>query len=144
MQPLLLDGRSLANKIEEELKKRVEIIKVKTGKTPILATILVGNDPASETYVRMKSNACERVGLQSLKINLPENSTTKELTSKINELNENNDVRGILLQHPVPPNIDETHCFNQISLDKDVDGVTASGFGKMSLKEKAFGSATPI
>lgn len=143
MQPLLLDGKSLAKKIEEDLKKRVDIIKQKSGKIPILATILVGNEPSSVTYVRMKSNACERIGMQSLKINLPENSTTKDLISTINELNENNDVRGILLQHPVPKHIDETACFNQISLEKDVDGVTSLGFGKMALKEKAFGSATP-
>ena len=71
MQPLLLDGKALANKIEEELKQRVGKIKQKSSKTPILATILVGNDPASETYVKMKGNACERVGMQSLKITLP-------------------------------------------------------------------------
>lgn len=144
MQPLLLDGKTLAKKIEEELKQRVEKIKQKTGKAPILATILVGNDPASEIYVRMKGNACERVGMQSLKINLPENSTTEDVILKIIELNKNNDVRGILLQHPVPAQIDEPACFNSIALNKDVDGVTALGFGKMSLKEKAFGSATPI
>lgn len=144
MQPLLLDGKALSKKIEKELKQKVEKIKQKSGKTPILATILVGNDPASETYVRMKGNACERVGMQSLKINLPESSTTNDVISEINKLNKNNDVRGILLQHPVPAQIDEPACFNSIALDKDVDGVTALGFGKMALKEKAFGSATPI
>jgi methylenetetrahydrofolate dehydrogenase (NADP+) / methenyltetrahydrofolate cyclohydrolase len=144
MLPLLLDGKALAKKTEEKLKQRVEKIKQQSGKTPILATILVGNDPASETYVKMKGNACERVGMQSLKITLPESSTTEEVISKINELNEKDDVRGILLQHPVPAQIDEPACFNSIALDKDVDGVTSLGFGKMALKEKAFGSATPI
>lgn len=89
----------------------------------MLATILVGEDPASVTYVRMKGNACERVGIKSLKVELPGETTTEELVANIRELNDNPDVTGILLQHPVPSHIDEQKCFNTISLEKDVDGV---------------------
>ncbi len=144
MTALVLDGKTLSKKIEEDLIPRVEKIKQKmNGRMPILATILVGNDPSSATYVKMKGNACERVGMQSLKVILPQETTTEELLGKIDELNANPDVHGILLQHPVPGQIDERACFDRIAIQKDVDGVTALGFGKMSLGEPAFGSATP-
>ncbi len=140
---LVLDGKALAKKIEEDLSNRVDNLKQKTGRTPILATILVGDDPASATYVRMKGNACKRVGMDSMKVELPSATTTEELKAKIDELNANPDVHGILLQHPVPSHIDERACFEQIDLDKDVDGVTCLGFGRMSMGESAFGSCTP-
>jgi len=140
---LVLDGKALAKKIEANLSARVENLKQKTGRTPILATILVGDDPASATYVRMKGNACKRVGMDSMKVEMPSATTTEELKAKIDELNHNPDVHGILLQHPVPSHIDERACFEQIDLDKDVDGVTCLGFGRMSMGEAAFGSCTP-
>lgn len=140
---LVLDGKALAEQIEQQLRGRVDTIKQKTGRTPILATILVGADPASATYVRMKGNACKRVGMNSLKVELPASTTTKELQAKIQELNDTQDIHGILLQHPVPSHIDERACFEQISLAKDVDGVTCLGFGRMSMGEPAFGSCTP-
>ncbi len=144
MSPLVLDGKTLAKKLEVELAERVEAIKQRSnGRIPILATILVGNDPSSATYVRMKGNACERVGMRSLKVILPEETTTSLLLNKIDELNENPDVHGILLQHPVPGQIDERKCFDRIAIEKDVDGVTALGFGRMALGEPAYGSATP-
>jgi methylenetetrahydrofolate dehydrogenase (NADP+) / methenyltetrahydrofolate cyclohydrolase len=144
MPAIVLDGKTLARQIEEELKVRVEQVKQLTGgRTPILATILVGDDPASATYVKMKGNACERVGMQSLKVILPQATTTAELLAKIDELNANPDVHGILLQHPAPAQIDERACFDRIAIHKDVDGVTSLGFGRMALGEKAFGSATP-
>ncbi len=139
----LLDGRALAKETELALTLRVQQLKNKTGQTPILATILVGADPASATYVRMKGQACERVGMQSLKIEMSENTTTAQLLDKIQELNGNPQVHGILLQHPVPSQIDERACFDAIALDKDVDGVTCLGFGRMSMGEAAYGSATP-
>jgi methylenetetrahydrofolate dehydrogenase (NADP+)/methenyltetrahydrofolate cyclohydrolase len=108
-----------------------------------LATILVGDDPASATYVKMKGNACQRVGMDSLRIELPSTTTTEELLAEINRLNTNPDVHGILLQHPVPAQIDERACFDAIDLGKDVDGVTCLGFGRMSMGEAAYGSATP-
>ncbi|MGH1487004.1 MAG: bifunctional methylenetetrahydrofolate dehydrogenase/methenyltetrahydrofolate cyclohydrolase FolD [Cellvibrionaceae bacterium] len=144
MSALLLDGKLLAKKTETELTERVSALKGRSnGRTPILATILVGDDPASATYVNMKGNACARIGMESLKVELPSSTTTEELLSKINELNNNDDVHGILLQHPVPSQIDERACFDAIALAKDVDGVTCLGFGRMSMGEEAYGCATP-
>lgn len=140
---LIMDGKSVAKETEEALKKRVEKIKQERGYVPTLATILVGNDPASATYVKMKGNACERVGMKSLKVELPETTSTEELLDKIRDLNSNTEVSGILLQHPVPSQIDERKCFDVIDISKDVDGVTCLGFGNMSMGEKAFGSCTP-
>lgn len=139
----VLDGKALSKKIEQELHKRVETIKQKTGRTPSLATILVGDDPASATYVRMKGNACKRVGMDSIRVEMPSSTTTEQLMAKIDELNHNPDVHGILLQHPVPDHIDERACFEHIDLAKDVDGVTSLGFGRMSMQQPAFGSCTP-
>ena len=144
MAGMILDGKSLSLELESELSLRVEKIKEKAGgRAPILATILVGDDPASATYVKMKGNACKRVGMESLRVVLPESTTTEELLSKIDELNANPEVQGILLQHPVPSSIDERSCFERIALSKDVDGVTMLGFGRMAMNEPAFGSATP-
>ena len=144
MTGILLDGKALARQMESELAVRVQqLIGQSNGKVPILATILVGEDPASATYVRMKGNACKRVGMESLRVALPQTTTTDELLREIDRLNADPDVRGILLQHPVPPQIDERRCFDRISIEKDVDGVTALGFGKMVMGEAAYGSATP-
>ncbi len=140
---MILDGKALAKSIEGELSARVATLKAKTGRTPILATILVGDDPASATYVRMKGNACKRVGMDSIRVEMPSQTTTEELLAKIDELNANPDVHGILLQHPVPAQIDERACFDRIALEKDVDGVTCLGFGRMAMGEMAYGSCTP-
>ena len=140
---IILDGKILAQSTEKELAERVLKINNEKGFVPILATILVGSDPASETYVKMKGNACERVGMKSLKVELNEKTTTEELLVKIGELNDNPEVHGILLQHPVPDQIDERLCFDAIDIAKDVDGVTSLGFGKMAMNEPAFGSCTP-
>ena len=138
-----MDGKRLALSSEEELKMRVAALLEKKNFVPILATILVGSDPASATYVKMKGNACERIGMKSIKVELGSDTTTEELLSKIGELNSNPEVHGILLQHPVPDQIDERLCFDAIDIKKDVDGVTCLGFGNMSMGEKAFGSCTP-
>lgn len=144
MSALVLDGKALAEQTERELSERVASLKEKSGgKPPILATILVGDDPASATYVRMKGNACKRIGMESLAIELPADTSTEQLLTKIDELNNNPDVHGILLQHPVPGQIDERACFDAISLAKDVDGVTCLGFGRMAMGEQAYGCATP-
>ena len=144
MSSILLDGKSLAQQSEAEISQRVDALKARhNGQAPILATILVGGDPASATYVRMKQNACKRVGMASMAIELGEDTTTEELLAKITELNDNPNCHGILLQHPVPPQIDERLCFDQIALNKDVDGVTCQGFGRMAMSEPAYGSATP-
>jgi len=144
MAGTVLDGKSLSQAMEAELAIRVLKLKERTGgKAPILATILVGDDPASATYVKMKGSACRRVGMESLKVVMPQATTTVALLAKIDELNANPDVQGILLQHPVPKQIDERSCFERIELSKDVDGVTMLGFGRMAMGERAFGSATP-
>lgn len=139
----ILDGKAFANEMEQSLGQRVALLKQKTGKTPILATILVGDDPASATYVKMKGNACQRVGMDSIKVELPKETTTEQLLAKIAELNNNPNVHGILLQHPVPSQIDERACFDAIDIKKDVDGVTCLGFGNMAMGETAYGSCTP-
>lgn len=144
MTALLLDGKALAASWEEQLSQRVQSLKDKSGgKTPILATILVGADPASATYVKMKGNACRRIGMDSLAVEMSAETTTEQLLEKINTLNNDSNVHGILLQHPTPPQIDERACFDAIALGKDVDGVTCLGFGRMAMGEDAYGCATP-
>ena len=144
MQQLVLNGKELSRKIEEELKVKLQKIKKESGKEATLATIIVGNNPASQMYVKMKANACERVGLRSLKVEMKEETTTEELLKVIETLNTDENVDGILLQHPVPKQIDERVCFNAISPKKDVDGVTSAGFGAMTMGEEAYVSATPF
>jgi methylenetetrahydrofolate dehydrogenase (NADP+)/methenyltetrahydrofolate cyclohydrolase len=144
MSGLVLDGKALAQSNEQALSGRVTTIKSKmAGRSPVLATILVGDDPASATYVKMKGNACARVGMESLRVVLGQSTTTEELLQEIDKLNADSDVHGILLQHPVPEQIDERACFDRIALDKDVDGVTTWGFGRLAMGERAYGSATP-
>ncbi len=143
MAALILDGKALAKQNEEALSVRVAKLKEKTGKTPILATILVGDDPASATYVKMKGNACARVGMDSIRVIMPQDTTTEQLLAKIAELNADPNVHGILLQHPVPRQIDERAAFEAIDARKDVDGVTCLGFGRMAMGEEAYGCATP-
>ena len=140
---ILLDGSKVALETEEKLTERVKALKEKKGFVPILATILVGDDPASATYVKMKGNACERIGMKSIKVELPSSTSTEDLLIEIDKLNANQEVHGILLQHPVPEQIDERLCFDAIDAKKDVDGVTSLGFGRMSMGEEAFGSCTP-
>ena len=144
MTAIVLDGRQLAKENEAQFATRVEALKQRgDGVTPILATILVGEDPASATYVNMKGNACRRIGMDSVKVELPSSTTTEQLLTHILRLNDDGNVHGILLQHPVPSHIDERACFDAIDLSKDVDGVTCLGFGRMSMGEKAYGCATP-
>ena len=142
MAAQILDGKKLASDSEKEILESVSILKEK-GIIPTLATILVGDDPASETYVRMKQETCKRVGMESLAINLPKETSTEELLLKIDELNNDKKIHGILLQHPVPNQINERECFERISIEKDVDGVSCLGFGRMSMGLSAYGSCTP-
>ena len=142
MSAILLDGKELSRISEQSIKKKVQELSSKNIK-PTLATILVGNDPASETYVKMKRNTCARVGMESIAIELSEDTTTEELLEKIRSLNNDVNVHGILLQHPVPSQIDERLCFDEIDINKDVDGVTCLGFGNMSMGLDAYGSCTP-
>ena len=142
MAALILDGKEFSKISENTIKEKVEELS-KKNITPSLATILVGNDPASETYVKMKRNTCARVGMKSIAVELSENTSTEKLLSTIQSLNNDQNIHGILLQHPVPSQIDERLCFNAIDIKKDVDGVTCLGFGNMSMGIDAYGSCTP-
>ena len=142
MKPIVLDGKVLAADTESNLIDRVQNLQ-NNGISPCLATVLVGDDPASSTYVKMKQNTCKRLGIKSLAVELASNTSTEELLKKISELNSDHLVHGILLQHPVPKQIDERKCFNHIDVAKDVDGVTTMGFGNMTMGVAAYGSCTP-
>lgn len=139
---LILDGNVVANAVKDDLKGRISALKEK-GVTPCLATILVGDDPSSATYVRMKGNACAKLGIESRKIHLKKETTTEELLETINRLNKDKDVHGILLQHPVPSQIDERQAFEAIDIEKDVDGVTSFGYGQTALGFGKYPSCTP-
>lgn len=141
---MILDGKTLAKENEERLKKEIEELKEKYGSVPTLATILVGDNPASITYVRMKENACKRVGIDSIHVEFKDDVDEETLVNKIKELNDNPKVDGILLQHPIPKHIDEGRCFDSIGVDKDVDGVNSASFGAFSNGKRAFKSATPL
>ena len=142
MSAIVLDGKKLSEISENLIKEKVEKLSLQNV-IPTLATILVGSDPASETYVKMKRNTCARVGMKSIAVEMPDTTSTEELLFKIQELNNDEKVHGILLQHPVPSQIDERLCFDAIDIRKDVDGVTCLGFGNMSMGIDAYGSCTP-
>ncbi len=143
MEPILLDGRKTAAEINEKLKVRAQRIIERTGYVPELATIIVGDDHASKVYVRMKANACKMAGISSRIIELSAEASTGEVIREIELLNGDDRVSGILLQHPVPAQIDEAGCFNAISPAKDVDGVNHLSFARFSMGVKAFKCATP-
>ncbi|URM34481.1 bifunctional 5,10-methylene-tetrahydrofolate dehydrogenase/5,10-methylene-tetrahydrofolate cyclohydrolase [Cytobacillus firmus] len=139
---IILDGIVVAKHVKDQLKNRIEKLKAK-GVEPCLATILVGDDPSSETYVRMKGNACENLGILSERIHMPKDTTTEELLEKIAQLNDDLSVHGILLQHPVPGHIDERKAFEAIAIEKDVDGVTSLGYGQTAFGFGEYPSCTP-
>ncbi|MEC0202869.1 tetrahydrofolate dehydrogenase/cyclohydrolase catalytic domain-containing protein [Paenibacillus lautus] len=141
-EPVILDGKKVSDDIKAKLAVKVQELK-QQGVTPCLATILVGDDPASATYVRMKGNACERLGIISKKVVLETSTTTAELIAAIQELNEDPNVHGILLQHPVPHHIDERAAFDSIDIEKDVDGVTTLGFSQNAFGFADYPSCTP-
>lgn len=144
MGATVLDGKALARQLEVELSARIQAIKWQArGPTPALAIIRVGDDPRSAAYVRLKVDACRRVGMQSLTLALPQSTNTAQLLAEIDRLNADPSVHGIFLQYPVPPAIDERLCFDRIALEKDVDGVSALGFGAMAMNEGAYGCAAP-
>jgi len=131
--PVILDGKTVSAQILQRCAQRVQKIKQLRSVTPQLATVLVGEDPASVTYVRMKAKRCEDVGMKSLRVELPASATTQQLVEQIRELGQDSAVSGILLQHPVPRHIDERSAFEAIPPMKDVDGVTIHSFGAMAL-----------
>ncbi|MDT0345869.1 bifunctional 5,10-methylenetetrahydrofolate dehydrogenase/5,10-methenyltetrahydrofolate cyclohydrolase [Streptomyces litchfieldiae] len=139
----LMEGAGLARRIIEETATKAAEISRFTGTAPCLATVLVGEDPASVTYVRMKRARCAKAGIQSRHIPLPSTTTTVELVDTIAALSRDPGVHGILLQHPCGPHIDERAAFEAISPEKDVDGVTMHSFAAMSFALPGFVSCTP-
>ncbi len=133
-------GSELSLEIKEKLKKETETFK---GRKPQLAVVLVGEDPASVSYVKGKNKACGEVGIDCMQINLPEETTEKELLSLIEELNGNSEVDGILVQLPLPKQICEKNILNSISPLKDVDGLHPINAGKLFMGEEAFYPCTP-
>lgn len=142
-QAQLMDGAGLARRIVEETAKRAAELTGRTGTAPCLATVLVGEDPASVTYVRMKQNRSRKAGIESRHVALPADTTTAELVDTLKALSGDPAVHGILLQHPVGPHIDERAAFEAIAPEKDVDGVTLSSYSAMSFGLPGFVSCTP-
>jgi methylenetetrahydrofolate dehydrogenase (NADP+)/methenyltetrahydrofolate cyclohydrolase len=139
----LMDGRELARRTVERAAADAAAITERTGTAPCLATVLVGDDPASHTYVRMKQARCAKAGIASRHVGLPARTTTEQLVATLTELSEDLGVHGILLQHPAGPQVDERAAFEAIAPEKDVDGVTARSFAGMGLGIPGFTSCTP-
>lgn len=144
MESILLDGKLLSSKVKEHVKNKISERISKRQKVPTLATILVGENPSSHTYVNMKVKACEAVGMKSKLIRLSEDTNTDRLLREIQELNSDEAIDGILLQHPSPHQINERLAFDTIQFEKDVDGVTIQSFGKLSMNEPTFYPCTPF
>lgn len=132
----IIDGKGFSKKVQQQVKEEHEILKDKTGKTAGLAVIIVGENPASQVYVRNKTRACENVGFYSETIELPASISEDELVEEVKKLNENDKINGILVQLPLPNHIDEMKIINTISPEKDVDGFHALNVGKMVLGDK--------
>ncbi|MFH9657269.1 bifunctional 5,10-methylenetetrahydrofolate dehydrogenase/5,10-methenyltetrahydrofolate cyclohydrolase [Streptomyces sp. NPDC017248] len=142
-QARLMDGTAPARRIVEETARQAAALTARTGTAPCLATVLVGEDPASVTYVRMKQNRCRQAGIASRHVTLPATTTTAELVGALRELSADPEVHGILLQHPAGEHIDERAAFEAIAPEKDVDGVTFASFATMSFGLPGFVSCTP-
>jgi methylenetetrahydrofolate dehydrogenase (NADP+)/methenyltetrahydrofolate cyclohydrolase len=139
----LMDGRALAKRVLEGVVRKVEKIRAATGITPCLATVLVGNDPASVMYTRLKRKRCLDAGIMPRAVELPAGTTSEELVAEIKKLADDNAVHGILVQHPVPKPIDKRAAFEAIPPAKDVDGVSSVALGRIILGMPAFPSCTP-
>ncbi len=141
---ILLDGKKVSNDIKDEITEQVKKMKAKGEKVPHLAAIIVGNDGASLTYVASKVKACERVGFDSTMIRMPNTTSEIELLDKIQELNENPDIDGFIIQLPLPKQINTQQVLLAVNPDKDVDGFHPMNFGKMALDMSTFIPATPF
>ncbi len=139
----LIDGKQIAKEIRAELKKEVAELKEKTGKIPGLAVVLVGEDPASATYVKMKGKACEEAGFLSRTHRLSENTTQTELLDLVKQLNEDDEIHGILVQLPLPDGLDEQEVLYTIDPEKDVDGFHPFNVGRLMTGDPSFVPCTP-
>jgi methylenetetrahydrofolate dehydrogenase (NADP+)/methenyltetrahydrofolate cyclohydrolase len=142
MTCMMIDGKAIALRIREDIAARVEALKAK-GVTPGLAVILVGNDPASEIYVRNKGNGCAEVGMYSRTINMPEETTQEQLEAAIEELNSDSAIHGILVQLPLPKHLDENAALAKILPEKDVDGFHLINAGHMLTGTEGVVACTP-
>lgn len=140
---IILNGTELSKKIKKEIKNNISGLKDKEARVPGLAVVLVGEDPASCLYVNMKEKACKYAGMHSLKITLPSTISQKEFISKIDELNNDESIDGILVQLPLPESLDENIINETIRPDKDIDGFSPVNFGKLNLGIKSFEPCTP-
>ncbi|CDF78336.1 methylenetetrahydrofolate dehydrogenase (NADP+) / Methenyltetrahydrofolate cyclohydrolase [Formosa agariphila KMM 3901] len=140
----ILDGKKVSNDIKDEITEQVKKMKAKGEKVPHLAAIIVGNDGASLTYVGSKVRACERVGFESTLVKMSSTTSEVELLDKINELNENPEIDGYIVQLPLPEQIDTQKVLLAVNPDKDVDGFHPANFGKMALDMTTFIPATPF
>lgn len=136
---MILDGKTLSEKRLDLLREQIE----ESGLYPHLATVLVGSDPASQMYVRMKHRTCERVGIGSVRIELPETATTEEVLQAVGRLNNDPDISGILVQLPLPPQVDTEKVINDILPEKDVDGFHPVNAGKLFAGHPQFVPCTP-
>ncbi|MCZ0730920.1 bifunctional 5,10-methylenetetrahydrofolate dehydrogenase/5,10-methenyltetrahydrofolate cyclohydrolase [Mycolicibacterium iranicum] len=143
MSATIIDGTRVAKDLLAQTRQRAMQVETTIGRKPCLATVLIGDDPASHTYVRMKTNRCRTAGLDSRSHHLPAATTTTEAVALVESLSRDPGVDGILVQHPMPAHIDERAVFEAISPDKDVDGVTAASFASMALGSNGFRSCTP-
>jgi len=144
LEAKILDGAALAKEIRSELAARVEKLKTERAIVPRLSVILVGDDPASVTYTRMKKKACESIGMLSDLIELPATSTQDEIKDLIASLNADKSVHGILVQHPVPSHLDELDILSTVAPEKDVDGISAISLGRLVLGTADFVACTPL
>jgi len=140
----ILDGKKISNDIKDEIALEVKKMKANGEKVPHLAAVIVGNDGASLTYVGSKVRACERVGFESTLVQLSNTTSEVELLDTIEELNNNDDIDGFIVQLPLPDQIDEQNVLLAINPDKDVDGFHPMNFGKMALDMSTFIPATPF
>ncbi|WP_291870041.1 tetrahydrofolate dehydrogenase/cyclohydrolase catalytic domain-containing protein [Maribacter sp.] len=140
----LLDGKKVSTQIKDEIAVEVAKMKKRGEKVPHLAAVLVGSDGASLTYVGSKVRSCERVGFESTLVQLPSTTSEIELLNKIEELNQNDDIDGFIVQLPLPPQINEQKVLLAVDPDKDVDGFHPTNFGKMALDMSTFIPATPF
>lgn len=145
MTAIIIDGKAIAQELREQVAKDVEGMLAKGLPAPGLATVLVGENPASQVYVRMKQKACANAGIQSFGHTLPADSTQEEVESLVAELNANDRVNGILVQLPLPSGLDEEKVLNTISIEKDVDGFHPINIGRLAQKgrESLFVPCTP-
>ena len=139
----IISGKLVSSWKRDEIKGRISDIRTKYGRVPGLAVILVGNDPASSVYVRNKHKGCVEVGINSYEITMPEQTTEDELLAKIDELNSDTNVHGILVQLPLPRHISEEKVLNRISPNKDVDAFHPVNVGKIMIGDYDFLPCTP-